>query len=84
EIRALEGSVARTPILCLTAHVMGPAAEAWREAGMDGTLHKPFTLADLAAAVAPFLKADETARPLTVETDLAVDLPLIDAQAVQQ
>jgi two-component system sensor histidine kinase BarA len=38
-----------TPIYALTAHVVGSGAEAWREAGMDGVVHKPFTVADLAA-----------------------------------
>jgi EAL domain-containing protein (putative c-di-GMP-specific phosphodiesterase class I)/ActR/RegA family two-component response regulator len=37
----------RVPIVALTAHVVGRAADAWREAGMDGVLHKPFTLHDL-------------------------------------
>ena len=36
-----------TPIIALTAHVVGSVADAWREAGMDGILHKPFTLAEL-------------------------------------
>jgi two-component system sensor histidine kinase BarA len=34
----------RTPIVALTAHVVGAAAEQWRVADMDGVLHKPFTL----------------------------------------
>jgi len=37
----------RLPIYALTAHVVGPAAIAWQDAGMDGVLHKPFTLQDL-------------------------------------
>jgi two-component system sensor histidine kinase BarA len=32
--------------------VVGAAADAWREAGMDGILHKPFTLAKLAQCLA--------------------------------
>ncbi|MGV8929966.1 MAG: EAL domain-containing protein [Brevundimonas sp.] len=40
-----------TPILALTAHVVGSAANAWREAGMDGVIHKPFTVSDLAKAL---------------------------------
>ena len=48
-IRAAEASDGRrhTPIIALTAHVFGTAADAWRAAGMDGILHKPFTLAKL-------------------------------------
>jgi EAL domain-containing protein (putative c-di-GMP-specific phosphodiesterase class I)/CheY-like chemotaxis protein len=41
----------RTPIVALTAHVVGSAANAWREAGMDGVIHKPFTVNDLAKAL---------------------------------
>jgi len=42
---------ARTPILALTAHVVGSAANAWRDSGMDGVIHKPFTVGDLARAL---------------------------------
>ncbi|WP_082501122.1 ATP-binding protein [Methylobacterium sp. Leaf88] len=45
----------RTPIVALTAHVVGAGAEAWREAGMDAKLAKPFTLAALADTLAAFL-----------------------------
>jgi two-component system sensor histidine kinase BarA len=50
EVEAAE-SRRRTPIVALTAHVIGTAADAWREAGMDGVLHKPFTLARLAETI---------------------------------
>ena len=48
-IRAAEVETGRrrTPIVALTAHVYGTAADAWKDAGMDGILHKPFTLAKL-------------------------------------
>ena len=42
---------ARTPILALTAHVVGSAADAWRTAGMDGVIHKPFSVGDLVKAL---------------------------------
>ncbi len=45
----------RTAIVAATAHVVGTAAEAWREAGMDGVLLKPFTLTDLARTLAAAL-----------------------------
>ena len=45
----------RLPIVALTAHVVGAGADAWREAGMDGVLHKPFTLAQLAAILVAHL-----------------------------
>jgi two-component system sensor histidine kinase BarA len=53
-IRDLESrrGTPRTPIVALTAHVVGAAAEAWRDAGMDGILHKPFTLAKLSHCLA--------------------------------
>ena len=52
-IRAAEAATGRprTPVVALTAHVIGTAADAWRTAGMDGVLHKPFTLAQLAEAI---------------------------------
>jgi two-component system, NarL family, sensor histidine kinase BarA len=46
---------ARTAIVALTAHVIGTAADAWREAGMDDILYKPFTLAGLARTIARLL-----------------------------
>jgi EAL domain-containing protein (putative c-di-GMP-specific phosphodiesterase class I)/signal transduction histidine kinase/CheY-like chemotaxis protein len=38
----------RIPIVALTAHVIGAAADEWRLAGMDAVIHKPFTIAQLA------------------------------------
>ncbi len=49
--REAESGARRTPVVALTAHVVGAAADAWRSAGMDGVLHKPFTLAQLAACL---------------------------------
>jgi len=45
----------KTPIVALTAHVVGSAADRWRAAGMDGMLSKPFTLAALAAKLGEFV-----------------------------
>jgi EAL domain-containing protein (putative c-di-GMP-specific phosphodiesterase class I)/CheY-like chemotaxis protein len=55
EIRRAESAAgsAKTPIVALTAS--GRDTERWREAGIDGTLAKPFTLAALAAKVAEFV-----------------------------
>ena len=47
---------AARPIVALTAHVVGSAAEAWREADMDAVLHKPFTLAALAKTLGQFIE----------------------------
>jgi len=44
------------PIVALTAHVVGSAADRWRECGMDGMLSKPFTLAALAAKLGEFIE----------------------------
>jgi len=46
----------RTPIIALTAHVVGAAAEQWRSANMDGVLHKPFTLDRLGALLGSTLR----------------------------
>jgi EAL domain-containing protein (putative c-di-GMP-specific phosphodiesterase class I)/signal transduction histidine kinase/DNA-binding NarL/FixJ family response regulator/HPt (histidine-containing phosphotransfer) domain-containing protein len=42
----------RLPIVALTAHVIGTAADAWQSAGMDAVIHKPFTIAQLARCLA--------------------------------
>ena len=61
EIRAREAKIVRprTPVVALTAHVVGSAADAWRSAGMDAVLHKPFTLASLARTLGQFLQPSE-------------------------
>ncbi|WP_210247458.1 hybrid sensor histidine kinase/response regulator [Neoaquamicrobium microcysteis] len=53
-IRDLEREKMRTPaqIVALTAHVTGPESQRWRSASMDGYVAKPFTLAQLARALA--------------------------------
>jgi signal transduction histidine kinase/EAL domain-containing protein (putative c-di-GMP-specific phosphodiesterase class I)/CheY-like chemotaxis protein len=55
-IRAEEAETGRprVPIVALTAHVVGAAANAWRGCGMDGQIHKPFSLADIAAELARY------------------------------
>jgi signal transduction histidine kinase/DNA-binding NarL/FixJ family response regulator len=50
-----EQNMERTPIIALTAHVAGAGADAWREAGMDAVLHKPFTVKKLAECIGAFL-----------------------------
>ena len=53
-IRAFEAErgLARTPLLMLTANAMAEHVEAGRQAGADGHLTKPITLAALFAAIA--------------------------------
>ena len=75
EIRRLqtERVRARTPIVALTAHVVGDAAEAWRDAQMDAVLHKPFTLAGLARVLGDYLVAHApTPRPALASPQPAV------------
>jgi signal transduction histidine kinase/DNA-binding NarL/FixJ family response regulator len=52
----LENNTEATPIIALTAHVAGAGADAWRDAGMNGVLHKPFTVKKLAECIGWFLK----------------------------
>ena len=48
-LRAQEADLglAHVPVIALTAHVVGPTAALWRQAGMVDVLHKPFTVAGL-------------------------------------
>jgi len=50
-----ETGEARTAIIALTAHVVGAHADAWRQSGMDGVLHKPFTLQAMSETLAEYL-----------------------------
>jgi signal transduction histidine kinase/CheY-like chemotaxis protein len=64
-IRAAERGAGRraTPVVAVTAHVVGAAADSWRDAGMDAALHKPFTLAALADCLAKFVKPEPARAP---------------------
>jgi signal transduction histidine kinase/CheY-like chemotaxis protein/HPt (histidine-containing phosphotransfer) domain-containing protein len=57
-IRAWEKETGRQtlPIVALTAHVVGSHADAWKTSGMNGVLHKPFTLAAMARMLETHLK----------------------------
>jgi EAL domain-containing protein (putative c-di-GMP-specific phosphodiesterase class I)/signal transduction histidine kinase/CheY-like chemotaxis protein len=79
----------RIPIVALTAHVVGAAAEEWRAAGMDAVIHKPFTIAQIAQCLsdlAPDFKvaatekqeADGEEHRAVVDTDSDSDARLID------
>jgi CheY-like chemotaxis protein/HPt (histidine-containing phosphotransfer) domain-containing protein len=50
ESEVLSGKT-RSPIVGLTAHVVGVRADEWRQSGMDAVVYKPFALADLARAI---------------------------------
>jgi len=51
-IRALGGPLTDMPVIALTADVMGHQLEAYRAAGMNGFIAKPFSPASLLADVA--------------------------------
>ena len=58
EIRRAEEfrCVPRTPVVALTARVLGQDDDAWRKAGMDAFLIKPFTLEGIARTLADWLE----------------------------
>jgi signal transduction histidine kinase/AmiR/NasT family two-component response regulator/HPt (histidine-containing phosphotransfer) domain-containing protein len=70
--RELADHRTRTPIVALTAHVVGSAADAWQQAGMNGVLYKPFTLAKLAECLSGFALRTETGA--TLSTPVTPDL----------
>jgi two-component system sensor histidine kinase BarA len=85
EIRAREAAegMPRTPIVALTAHVVGTAADAWRAAGMDGVLHKPFTLAQLEAVIrahALHLVESVGTEPAEADTTAAADASVAETE----
>jgi len=77
-IRAHEAAAGgrRTPVVALTAHVVGGGAEAWRDAGMDGVLHKPFTVAKLAECLARFVSSSEAPAAPLVAAEAPAASPL--------
>ena len=68
-IRAWEKETGRVamPVIALTAHVVGEQADAWRSAGMNACITKPFTLAALHACLERWL-APET-QTISTATD---------------
>ena len=79
EIRRREADLMRrTPIIALTAHVIGAEATSWHDADMDGVLHKPFTLSALAECLGRFLTAKTRPEdPATEAVEVAVEARLI-------
>ena len=53
--REAAGGGPRTPIIALTANALSGDEERCRAAGMDGYIAKPYTLAQLRAALTPWL-----------------------------
>ena len=53
---------ATLPIIALTAHVVGAHADAWKKAGMNAVLHKPFTLQAMADTLANHMASEPAPR----------------------
>lgn len=92
QIRVVEcaGNKKRTPIVALTAHVVGAAADEWRNADMDTVLHKPFTIKKLAECLSTFLSpfisqgVDAQSDVLNGSTLRYSDTPIFDPETLQQ
>src|SRR5262245_9511957 len=80
----------RLPIVALTAHVIGKAATAWREAGMDDIVYKPFTLAQLGACLQRLfptwseVASAEPAPSATTSADAAAAGGVLDARVLRE
>ena len=82
--REVETGRARLPIVALTAHVVGTAADAWREAGMDDVVHKPFTLARLGAVLAAFAPGQGArVHPQSISEPAPADESCLDVSVLQ-
>ncbi|AWN38832.1 ATP-binding protein [Methylobacterium radiodurans] len=85
--REAAAGLSRVAIVALTAHVVGDGAVAWREAGMDGALAKPFTLAQLAELLGGILApgTQTVDEPPTAGAPAPAAAPgaLLDAQVLQ-
>ena len=86
EIRAHETidiAGGHTPIVALTAHVAGTDASAWKNAGMDAYMTKPFTLCAITACLAAqFAGKPAVAHALAAEaysgSEPVLDEPVLD------
>ncbi len=80
--RESEAGSQRQIIVAVTAHVVGRAADGWRECGMDGVLHKPFTMASMTACLSQFLTGQAAANQTTQSTfdagDGVLDFALVE------
>jgi EAL domain-containing protein (putative c-di-GMP-specific phosphodiesterase class I)/DNA-binding response OmpR family regulator len=80
-IRSAEAAAGglRLPVVALTAHVVGTAAEAWRDAGMDAVLHKPFTLRALSECIGQFIASTGVSAPEEAKQSGPVAAPTLEA-----
>jgi two-component system sensor histidine kinase BarA len=62
-VRELEAQTgrSRTPIVALTAHVLGAQASEWSEAGMDDVLHKPLSMIKLEQCLKQWITGETAA-----------------------
>lgn len=72
EIRDLPGAAGQTPIVAMTAVAMPEQVRAYRQAGMDGYVAKPFQQQELlfAASDAPRLRRDRASSAPSAKTGL--------------
>ena len=77
-----ESGRARLPIIALTAHVVGPSADTWRDAGMDDVLHKPFTVAKLARCIEGQIEGVPSFSPAVAEAATAAGADLLDLETL--
>ena len=68
-LREMDTGPLRLPVVALTAHVVGAAADLWRTSGMDDVLHKPFTVADLGRILKAWLPAGLAQTPEAVSPE---------------
>ena len=76
-IRALPGSVAAIPIVAMTANVLPKQIDAFRSAGMNGHIGKPFKRGELMATIERYIS--EAAQL----SELASAPPTIDEQSIR-
>jgi CheY-like chemotaxis protein/HPt (histidine-containing phosphotransfer) domain-containing protein len=92
-IRAWEAELGQPsiPIVALTAHVLGQEHNQWREAGMSDCITKPFTLAQIEAALQRWIGDCKVVEPcdedaLTIPADAIEALssiPILDRHVLQ-
>jgi two-component system sensor histidine kinase BarA len=84
-IRAFEAErgLARTPVVALTAHVAGSAADSWQGAGMDDYLTKPFTIGSLADCLARWRRSGAAAATAAGEP-MTAPVPAPEPEAVTE
>lgn len=80
-----ETGATRTPIVALTAHVLGAQADEWRDAGMDDFLHKPLSISKLELCLRQWLTSgpSQLTQP-DIEAPAATDGALLNEETLLQ